>query len=106
MQVFSATQAWLKSAPKDAYSLQLNTVRASEMAKMEKFLQRAAKVVPVDDLHLYSVKIDGVQHYRAAFGLYRDNRELVNAINDLPDALRSQNPYKRSIERMQSQNRQ
>jgi type II secretory pathway predicted ATPase ExeA/septal ring-binding cell division protein DamX len=106
MQVFSATQAWLKSAPKDGYSLQLITVRASEIAKMEKFLQRAAKVVPVDELHLYSVKIDGVQHYRAAFGLYRDNRELSNAINDLPDALRSQNPYKRSIERMQSQNRQ
>ncbi len=106
MQIFSATQAWLKSAPKNAYSLQLITVRASEISKMEKFLQRATKVVPVDELHLYSVKIDGIQHYRAAFGLYQDNKELSNAIKDLPDTLRFQNPYKRSIERMQSQNRQ
>ena len=106
MQIFAATQAWLKSAPKDAYSLQLITVRASDIAKMERFLQRATKVVPVEDLHLYSVKINGDQHYRAAYGQYRDNKELTSGINELPDILKAQSPYKRSIERMQSQNRQ
>jgi MSHA biogenesis protein MshM len=106
MQIFAATQAWLKSAPKDAYSLQLITVRASDIAKMERFLQRATKVVPVEDLHLYSVKINGDQHYRAAYGQYRDNKELSSGINELPEILKAQSPYKRSIERMQSQNRQ
>lgn len=104
--VFAATQAWLKEAPAQSYAIQLMTVRDTELPRMERFLQRASRLVSPEDLHLYSVKINGVQHYRAALGQFKDKKEIVNAINELPDALKAQNPYQRSVERMRSQNRQ
>lgn len=103
---FEATQKWLKSAPGNHYSVQLITVKATEPKRMEDFLFRASKLVSSEDLHVYSVKIDGQQHYRAAFGLYAGNAEVQSAIKDLPPLFKAQNPYPRSIDRMRSQNRQ
>ena len=104
--VFAATQVWLKEAPAQSYAIQLLTVRDTDLPKMERFLQRASRLVAPDDLHLYSVKINGAQHYRAAYGQFKDKKETSIAINELPDFLRAQNPYQRSVERMRSQNKQ
>lgn len=103
---FSNSQDWLKDAPGNSYSIQLVTVKAADLAKLEKFLAKASKVVPLEDLHIYSVKIDGVQHYRASFGTFPTASAATTAIRELPPLLNVQNPYPRSIERMRSQNRQ
>lgn len=103
---FDATQEWLKSAPGNHYAVQLLTVKATEYKRMEDFLLKAAKLVSPEDLHVYSVKIDGQQHYRAAFGLYASTSEIQAAIKELPSLFKTQNPYQRSIDRMRSQNRQ
>lgn len=103
---FSSTQNWLRESPGNSYSIQLVTVKTSDLAKLENFLVKASKVVPPDDLHVYSVKIDGVQHYRASFGTFPTPSAAAAAIRDLPALLSGQNPYPRSIERMRSQNRQ
>jgi len=103
---FDATQEWLKSAPGNHYSVQLITVKSTEPKRMEDFLLRASKLVRLEDLHVYSVKIDGQQHYRAAFGQFAGNSEVQSAIKDLPPLFKAQNPYPRSVDRMRSQNRQ
>jgi MSHA biogenesis protein MshM len=103
---FEATQEWLKSAPGNYYAVQLLTVKASESKRMEDFLLKAAKFVSPEDLHVYSVKIDGLQHYRVALGAYTSAGEIQSVIKELPPLFKAQNPYLRSIDRMRSQNRQ
>ena len=103
---FEATQDWLSSAPGNHYAVQLITVKATEPKRMENFLLRASRLVNPEDLHVYSVKIDGQQYYRAAFGQYAGNSEVQSAINDLPPLFKAQSPYPRSVDRMRSQNRQ
>jgi MSHA biogenesis protein MshM len=103
---FLATQEWLAAAPDRHYAIQLMTVRDAELGRLENFLAKAARVVPEAELHVYSVKIDGVQHYRAAYGDFARSGQAVDAIRDLPDPLKASNPYPRTVERMKSQNRQ
>jgi septal ring-binding cell division protein DamX len=103
---FLATQDWLKRAPEGHYAIQLLTVRETEVGRLETFLRKAMAELPDRELHVYSVKIDGVQHYRAAFGSYPDVPSVRAAMKELPPLLKSQNPYHRSVERMRSQNRQ
>jgi len=105
-RVFEATQAWLKSGPEDGYSIQLLTVKAEDIANMERFLTRASNQVPLEELHLYSVKINGGQYYRATYGYFPDRQKIAPAIKELPGVLAAQAPYVRSLARMRSQNRQ
>lgn len=103
---FAATQEWLKTTPGNRYSIQLVTVRANELALLERFLAGALKVLPREEFHVYGVKINGVQYYRAAYGLYPSVAETLVAMRELAPVLKVQNPYHRSVERMRSQNRQ
>lgn len=103
---YEATQEWFKSAPGNHYAIQLLTVKATEPKRMEDFLLKAAKLVDSEALHVYSVKIDGQQHFRAALGSYSSSSEIQSAIKSLPLFFRVQNPYQRSVDRMRSQNRQ
>ena len=103
---FTATQEWLQSAPRDHYAIQLAIVNSKELGQLEDFLLRASKVLPVGELFVYSVKIDGLQHYRVAYGSYASPAEALDAIKGLPPQLSAYRPYYRSVERMRSQNRQ
>jgi len=103
---FAATQEWLRAAPGDYYSIQLLTADSSELAQLEEFLQRASRVVPATDLFVYSVKFDGRQHFRVAYGAYPNSVQVLSAMRELPPPLGTYRPYYRSIERMRSQNRQ
>jgi MSHA biogenesis protein MshM len=103
---FEATQTWLVSAPGDRYAIQLATVNAAQLSQLEGFLKQAAASVPLDDLFVYSVKIDGQQHYRVAYGSFPSAATALKAIGGLPESLAAYQPYARSIERMRSQNRQ
>jgi septal ring-binding cell division protein DamX len=103
---FEATQEWLGGAPGDRFSIQLATVNAAEQQRLESFLEKAATVLPVADLYVYSVKIDGQQHYRVAYGSYPSAAQASDAMKGLPQRLSAYQPYARSVERMRSQNRQ
>ena len=103
---FKATQEWLQNAPDDRYAIQLVTVSSGEVRKLEDFLLRASATVPAGELFVYSVKIDGRQHYRVAYGSYASPERALDAIKGLPPFFSAYHPYYRSIERMRSQNRQ
>ncbi|HYS51831.1 MAG TPA: AAA family ATPase [Burkholderiales bacterium] len=103
---FAATQEWLKSAPGDRYAIQLAIVNSKELGQLEDFLLRTSKILPVDELFVYSVKIDGQQHYRVAYGSYASRDQALVAIKGLPPVISAYHPYYRSVERMRSQNRQ
>ena len=103
---YQNTQAWLSEAPGNNHSIQLFTVKSGELRRLEDFLLKASRLVAAEELHVYSVKIDGQQCYRAAYGQFSGPAEAQAAIKELPALFRAQNPYPRSIERMRSQNRQ
>jgi type II secretory pathway predicted ATPase ExeA len=103
---FVATQDWLQKVPGERHAIQLLTVEAKELPRLEDFLLRASKMVRREDLLVYSVKFDGRQHYRAAYGNYSDAREALAAVKELPPLFQAHSPYPRSFERMRSQNRQ
>ncbi len=103
---FEAAQSWLEGAPTGHYAIQLMTVSAKELPRLESFLLHAAKLIPKEEIFVYSVRIDGAQHYRAAYGNFTGTGEAVAALKELPPPLRANAPYLRPIERMRSQNRQ
>jgi len=103
---FDATQEWLRSAPGDRYSIQLATVNSGELLQLESFLQKAADTLTIADVFVYSVKIDGQQCYRVAYGSYPSVAKALDAMKGLPPPLAAYQPYTRSVERMRSQNRQ
>lgn len=105
-QYYRNTQEWLTQTPGNNHSIQLLTVGSGELRRLEDFLLKASRLVGPEELHVYSVKIDGQQHYRAAYGQFSGPTEAQAAIKELPPLFRAQNPYPRSIERMRSQNRQ
>ena len=103
---FKATQEWLQNTPNDRYAIQLVTVNSGELRKLEDFLLRASAMVPTGELLVYSVKIDGRQHYRVAYGSYASPEQALDAIKELPPLFSAYHPYYRSVGRMRSQNRQ
>ena len=103
---FEATQEWLRRAPGDNYAIQLATVNTGELGQLEDFLRRTSKALPLEELFVYSVKIDGKQHYRVAYGSYPSAAKALEAMRGLPQVLAAYQPYARSVEKMRSQNRQ
>lgn len=103
---FEATQQWLPTAPGDRYAIQLVTVSSEQLGLLEDFLLKASRIVPTGELYIYSVKINGQQHYRVAYGSYASSTQAFTAIKELPPSFSAYHPYYRSVERMRSQNRQ
>ena len=94
------------TAPGDQVAIQVLTAKDSELARLEGFLLTASKMAAREDFRVYSVKIDGAQYYRVAYGLYANLEAARAAMRELPPLLAAQKPYYRSVERMRSQNRQ
>jgi septal ring-binding cell division protein DamX len=103
---FEATQQWLPTAPGDRYAIQLVTVSSEQLGLLEDFLLKASKMIPTGELYIYSVKINGQQHYRVAYGSYATQAQALAAITELPPPFSAYHPYYRSVARMRSQNRQ
>jgi type II secretory pathway predicted ATPase ExeA len=103
---FAATQVWLGTAPGEHYSIQLATMSEAETDDLERLLRQAAELLNPDELYVYGVKINGRQHYRAAYGDFPSADAAAKAIDDLPATLKSRRPYQRSVEAMRTQNLQ
>jgi type II secretory pathway predicted ATPase ExeA len=103
---FAATQAWLGAAPGDHYSIQLATMSEAETEDLERLLRQAAELLNPDELYVYGVRINGRQHYRAAYGNFPSADAAARAIDDLPATLKSRRPYQRSVDAMRAQNMQ
>jgi len=104
---FAATQAWLKTAPGDHYSIQIYTAGTGDLHMVEEMLAHAiGRKLKLEDFYVYGVKIDDRQHYRLAYGLYGGYGEAGHALRNLPLPYRQFRPYLRSVSRMRSQNQQ
>jgi septal ring-binding cell division protein DamX len=103
---FAATQQWLKTAPAGQFTIQLLTVSAADTATLERFLRQSADLVDVEQIRVYSVKINGEQHYSATYGLYPSLEATIDGMGALPSAFKARGPYHRSVSLMRRQNQE
>jgi septal ring-binding cell division protein DamX len=103
---FAATQQWLRTAPTGHYTIQLLTVSAGDISVMERFLRQAGELVEINEMRVYSVKLNGQQHYSATYGLYPSLEETITAMGGLPSSFKARGPYHRSVTLMRRQNQE
>ncbi len=103
---FAATQQWLKTAPSGHFTIQLLTVSAADTPTLERFLRQAAELVDLQQIRVYSVKINGQQHYSATYGLYPSLEATIDAMTELPATFKARGPYHRSVALMRRQNQE
>jgi type II secretory pathway predicted ATPase ExeA/septal ring-binding cell division protein DamX len=101
---FTATQRWLRTAPSGSWTIQLLTTGDSRA--IERFLELAAQEVKLEDVYIYSVKLDGRQYYGVTYGNYPSLEETITAMGDLPLSFKSRGPFHRSIPVMRRQNQE
>ena len=101
---FAATQRWLKTARAGSYTIQLLTT--SDSRAIERFLEQASDEVRLEDLYIYSVKLDGRQSYGVTYSNYPTLEDTITAMGDLPMPFKSRGPFHRSIVVMRRQNQE
>jgi septal ring-binding cell division protein DamX len=73
---------------------------------IERFLEQAVQEVKLEDVYIYSVKVDGRQYYGVTYGNYPSLEETITAMGDLPLSFKSRGPFHRSIPVMRRQNQE
>ncbi len=101
---FTATQRWLRSAPSGSWTIQLLTTGDARV--IERFLEQATQEVKLEDVYIYSVKLNGRQYYGVTYGNYPSLEETITAMGDLPLSFKSRGPFHRSIPVMRRQNQE
>ena len=101
---YLTTQAWLQVAPPERFSAQLMTAGETDLPWIESYLQRAAESLGADQLHVYSVRLNGRPGYRVAFGTYGNAQEASDAIARMPASLRTFKPYPETVDMMRRSN--
>lgn len=101
---YLATQAWLRTAPGNRQSIQLAIFTDAETARMENFLRQATELLKIDEIYVYSVKVDGRQNYRVAYGGFSSVDEALAAMRELPAGLVVYGPFHRSVADMRRLN--
>ncbi|MGH8697521.1 MAG: ExeA family protein [Burkholderiales bacterium] len=101
---FAATQRWLRSAPSGSWTIQLLTTGDSRA--IERFLEQAVQEVKLEDVYIYSVKLNRRQYYGVTYGNYPSLEETITAMGDLPLSFKSRGPFHRSIPVMRRQNQE
>jgi len=105
-QRFAATQEWLKAAPARHYAIELLTVSAGNVGVLEDLLAQVSRLLTIDEAHVYSVKVEGRQHYALAYGSYPSVADTITAMGQLPETFKARTPYPRSFGLMRTQNQQ
>jgi len=103
---FAAAQQWLRTTPDSRYSIQLLTAPESDLAWVERFLQQATTLVNPEELYVFSTKVNGRTTYRLTYGTFDNVAESLAAIAQLPQPLRTYQPYPETVATMRQQGAQ
>jgi septal ring-binding cell division protein DamX len=101
---YVATQSWLQTTPGGRQSIQLAIFADSESSRMENFLRQVMGVLNASEVYVYSVRVDGRQHFRVAYGSFASASEVQAALDALPPALKAGSPFQRSVGEMRRLN--
>ena len=83
-QRVEAAQNAFAQASADDISIQLFLTDEVRPPRIERFLTRASKLMDLEEIYVYPVKIDGQARFRVFYGLYPTRQEAIEAMSQLP----------------------
>ncbi len=83
-QRIEATHTAFALASADDFSIQLFLTDEVRPPRIERFLTRAAKLMNLEEIYVYPVKIGGQPRFRVFYGLYPTQQEARQAMSQLP----------------------
>ena len=91
-----ATHSWVKSEPKDAYSIQLLVARSDEQLRNN--LKGLPKNIEMHELYMYRSLAHGRPAVNVLWGSFDSRKAAQQELEVLPASLRANRPYVRTIE--------
>ncbi len=83
-QRIEAAQTAFAQASADDFIIQLFLTDEVRPPRIERFLTRAAKLMNLEEIYVYPVKIGGQARFRVFYGLYPSQQEAREAMSQLP----------------------
>ncbi|MBI3524470.1 MAG: AAA family ATPase [Betaproteobacteria bacterium] len=95
-----AAQYWLKTAPDEHWFIQLLGSDTGQAAAIESFVDRSIALLGAEQVRVYLVKARGIQRVGVIYGEYPTRAAALNAIQQLPPALRSLGAFPRMVKHL------
>ena len=96
-QRMTTTEQWLNNVADDHYSIQLSLIETSVTATAERYIQRAAALIGMENLYVYEALIRGKPVYSVLYSDYPSREMAVLALLALPENLRADGAFVRPL---------
>jgi type II secretory pathway predicted ATPase ExeA len=92
----AATDRWLEKMDKPGFTIQL-ALAADDPDELQRYLDHLGKFIETDEVFVYRARVKDTPHLGVAYGSFPTRQAARAALHNLPDAIRSDRPYVRSI---------
>ncbi|MBI3188096.1 MAG: hypothetical protein HYZ31_09585, partial [Gammaproteobacteria bacterium] len=96
-QRMTTTEQWLNNVADDHFSIQLSLLEASEPVKAEQYIQRAARLIGLENIFVYEATIREKPVYSVLYSDYPNREMAVIALLALPEKLRADGAFVRPV---------
>ncbi|HEX5637700.1 MAG TPA: AAA family ATPase, partial [Gammaproteobacteria bacterium] len=96
-QRMTTTEQWLNNVADDHFSIQLSLLEASEPVIAEQYIQRAARLIGLDNIFVYEATIREKPVYSVLYSDYPNREMAVIALLALPEKLRADGAFVRPV---------
>ncbi|MBL8377163.1 MAG: AAA family ATPase [Burkholderiales bacterium] len=101
---FTATVAWLKEAPADAYALQLMAIDPGRTRELDDWLRRVPAGLPRERVFVFGARSQSdEERLHVVLGTFTSREEALAAAKSLPPQLAGNKPQLRSLANIRSQ---
>jgi type II secretory pathway predicted ATPase ExeA len=88
---------WLRDAPRTSFSIQLLTVAHSDSERLQGDLRSLGELIELDKIYIYETEINDHRMLGVLYNEYATRGEALAAIDSLPDVLRQNRPFLRTV---------
>jgi MSHA biogenesis protein MshM len=97
----AAFDAWLPTAPRDHFVIQLMTRDSSRVGELEHFLEAATHTLDAGSLRVHRWEQSGRNRIGVVYGEYPSLKAAWAALQRLPDEIRLLRPYPQQVSKLQ-----
>ncbi len=93
----AATRQWLETAPASTVSIHIQLLGAQDPERLEPYLEELGRIVEPEKVFVYRTLAGGKPAWSVLYGSFPDRAAANRALAGLPEALRAQHPYLRTV---------
>lgn len=101
-QRIDATQTWIQSADDHDFTIQLSLQNPYAERSTQGYLERLANQLDPDSIYIYRAMINGRPVYSVLYNNYDSREKAVQQLSRLPDAIRGDGAYLRTVKGIKS----